>query len=72
MSWDSTAHFAHKCQIAWLDLLATGQNSEARVWGHIVDALFDGDVETALIQARANHLPDKTILAIRTAFHLTT
>jgi hypothetical protein len=62
------ARFAHRCQIAWLDLLATGQNSEAAVWGMVVDAIFDDDPDLAIYRAEFHGLPRSTIAGILEAF----
>jgi hypothetical protein len=69
--WDQAARFVHRCQVAWLDLVATGQDAEAVVMGQVVEALFDDDPRLAILRAEAHGLPPSVISAIRTAFHLT-
>ncbi len=68
---DRASIFAHRCQIAWLDLVATGQDKEAVVWGEIVEAIFDADPRRALVIAEANSFPPRVLSAIRDAFELT-
>lgn len=63
--------FACRCEKAWLELVANGEEREAVAWGLVVDALFDNDPRGAISRARMYSLPEKTILAIRDAFDLT-
>jgi hypothetical protein len=63
--------FAHNCQRAWLDLIATNRNKEALVWGTVLDAIFDNDPNLAVLRAEQNSMPPSTIRAIREAFELT-
>lgn len=71
LRWDRRARFAHRCQVAWVGLLAEGRNFEAVVWGQVVDAIFCNEPEIAILRARFHRLPEGTIAAIREAFQLT-
>ena len=70
-SWDRRAQFAHKCLIIWFDLVATGKNSEAHAWGHMLDAIFLNDPSSAILRARVHGLPESVIHTIFETFDLT-
>jgi hypothetical protein len=71
MIQDRALRFAHNCQRAWLDLIASNHDREALVWGTILDAIFDNNPDLAILRAEQNSLPPSTITAIREAFELT-
>jgi hypothetical protein len=68
--WDDRALLAHRCQKAWLGLVADARNRQAEVLGLVADALFEGDGAEAVRIGRRHGIEMRLIRAIEEVYDL--